>query len=55
VNSKVEAEKNMCPNPQSVEVEKKEEKMLEKTENKKSLLRIMTGSAVRACPSWPRE
>jgi hypothetical protein len=76
-----ENEKNMCPNPQLVEVERKEERMTEatqetqgKTEKQMNNTQLAipqreptptnhniitnhyrTGSAVRACPSWPRE
>jgi len=74
-------ENEICPNPQLVEVEKKEEKMTEatqetqgKTEKQMNNTQLAipqreptptnhniitnhyrTGSAVRACPSWPRE
>jgi len=74
-------ENEICPNPQLVEVERKEERMTEATQetqgktekqmNKTQLAipqreptptnhniitnHYRTGSAVRACPSWPRE
>jgi len=74
-------ENEICPNPQLVEVEKKEEKMTEatqetqgKTEKQMNNTQLAipqreptptnhniitnhyrTGSAVRACPGWPRE
>jgi hypothetical protein len=41
-----ENEKNMCPNPQLVEVERKEERMTEPTqEDNKKLLSTTTGTA----------
>jgi hypothetical protein len=74
-------ENEICPNPQLVEVEKKEERMTEATQETQGKTEkqmnntqlaipqreptptnhnIITnhyriGSAVRACPSWPRE